>query len=149
MTQHITKSHLDFVQEAKEAFEKNSLLETYRNNHDHLIALRMGADRDCVLIYELGECIANFVQQMEPYPKPRKAVMEFAHDMEKQLRVNDHKCGWDSASYEFLSERILANSYSLYSEFSKEVKDKKEIAIRSANIANYAMMIADNEGEHL
>lgn len=64
MIQHIKKMHLDFVQEAKEAFETNEKLETYRNEDDSLIALRMGKDRDCVLVYELGECIANFVQQI-------------------------------------------------------------------------------------
>ncbi|MEK4149042.1 hypothetical protein NST02_18425 [Robertmurraya sp. FSL W8-0741] len=146
MTQ-ITKRHLDFVQEAKEAFEARPLLETY-HGHD-LIALRMGVDRDCINVYELGDEIANFVQQMEPNPKPRKVVSEFAHDMDKQLKVNDHKGGWNDEEHHFLSAQLAKNMFALNHELKKLNKDKHEITIRCANIANFAMMIADNEGEHL
>lgn len=66
MAQHITSRHLDFVNEAKEAFESNAKLHTYRDEEETLIALRYGEDRDCVLVYELGECVGNFVQQISP-----------------------------------------------------------------------------------
>lgn len=66
MSQHITKYHLGFVDEAKEAFETNPKLHTYRNDEETLIALRTGSDKDCILVYELGECIGNFVQQVFP-----------------------------------------------------------------------------------
>lgn len=149
MSQQITKRHLAFVQEAKEVFEDNHLRETCRSDDDSLIALRMGMDRDCVEVWELGESIANFVQQMEPCPPPRKAVQEFAHDMEKQLKVNDHKGGWQREHYQFLDKQMIKNFMALGKELSKDDKDKHEITIRCANIANFAMMIADNEGEHL
>jgi hypothetical protein len=146
----ITKHHLAFVQEAKEAFEARPLLETYWNKDDFdLIALRMGMDRDCVNVYELGDEVANFVQQMEPNPKPRKPVMEFAHDMEAQLQANDHKGCWDEEDQHYLSAEIARNAIHLSNELKKIDKDKHAITIRCANIANYAMMIADNEGEHL
>lgn len=149
MGQQITKQHLAFVQEAKEVFEDNPLRETCRSDDDSLIALRMGMDRDCVEVWELGENIANFVQQMEPCPKPRKAVQDFAHDMEKQLKVNDHKGGWGREHHDYLRNQIGKNYAKLVEELCKEDKDKQEITIRCANIANFAMMIADNEGEHL
>jgi hypothetical protein len=149
MSIQITKRHLAFVQEAKEVFEDNSLLETYRNDDDTLIALRMGMDRDCVEVWELGDNIANFVQQMEPNPLPRKVVREFSFDMEKQLEVNDHKGGWSREHYEFLTKEIYKNLSKLQVVLSKEDKDKWEITIRCANIANFAMMISDNEGQHL
>lgn len=147
----ITKNHLAFVQEAKEAFEARPLYETYWNKDDYdLIALRMGMDRDCVIVYELGDEIANFVQQMEPNPKPRKVVSEFAHDMEKQLKKNDIKGGWGQEHPEFLSKCLWENFEKLtYGALKKADKDKYEITKLCANIANYAMMIADNEGEPL
>lgn len=61
----IRKEHLEFLEEAKEVFEQDPFLETWRNKDEDLIALRMGMDRDCVLIYELGTEIANFVQQIK------------------------------------------------------------------------------------
>lgn len=146
----ITKRHLDFVQDAKAAFEKYPLLETYWDKDDYdLIALRMGADRDCVNVYEFGNEIANFVQQMDPMPMPRREVREFAFDMEALLKENDHRGGWDSSSEAYLWVQIQKNLHGLDKELSKDDRDKHEITIRCANIANFAMMIADNEGEHL
>lgn len=149
MNQSITKTHLAFVDEAKKAFDDNSILETYRNFNDPFIALRMGADRDCVDVYEIGDHIANFVQQMDPCPKPRKAVMQFAHDMERQLLVNEHKDGWRNEHHEFLVNEMKKNLTKLIANLLNEDKDKYEITKRCVNIANFAMMIADNEGEHL
>jgi len=150
MTVSINKTHLAFLQDAKDAFEARPLLETYwdKDNFD-LIALRFGMDRDCILLFELDDEIANFVQQMEPCPKPRRKVMEFAHDMEKQLRVNDHNGGWSETSHFYLLGRIHNNLHVLERELRKEEQDKHEITILCTNIANYAMMIADIAGEHL
>ncbi|TMU85511.1 hypothetical protein FGG79_09825 [Bacillus sp. BHET2] len=108
VSQHITSTHLDFLDEAREAFMKNEILETYwdKDTFD-LIALRFGMDRDCVLVYELGEEIANFVQQMEPLPRPRKSVMEFAYDMEAQLKANDHRPGWDREHHQDLTGMMI------------------------------------------
>lgn len=146
----ITNKHLGFLEEAKAAFETRPLLETYWNKDDFdLIALRIGEDRDCINIYELGDEIANFVQQMDPMPMPRKAVREFAFDMEQQLKINDHKGGWSREHAEFLAHELQRNFVKLASEIDKGDKDKHEITILCANIANFAMMIADNEGEHL
>lgn len=147
MGTHITKHHLKFVQEAKEAFENNNLLETYWNKDDFdFIALRFGMDRDCVLVYELGDEIANFVQQMDPKPKPRKAVRQFSYDMEEQLLINDHKRGWEKEHHEYLNRELERNHLSLINSLLLENQDKQEITKRCANIANFAMMIADNYG---
>lgn len=64
MTQ-INKKHLIFLQEAKEGFETNPKWKTYRDDYDTYIALRTGADDDCIEIYELGDRVASFVQQLE------------------------------------------------------------------------------------
>jgi hypothetical protein len=149
MTIQITNTHLAFVEEAKEAFEQFPLYETYMNAEGSFIALRFGADRDCVMVYELGEPIANFVQQMDPCPQPRKVVREFAHDMEKLLKENEHKSGWENEDVVFLGNQIAKNFEKLAREFKKIDINKQEITTRCANIANFAMMIADNEGNHL
>lgn len=63
MTQ-INNEHLKFLEEAKQAFINDPILETYRNEDDEYIALRVGLGRDCLLVFELGEEVANFVQQI-------------------------------------------------------------------------------------
>lgn len=149
MTIQIQDKHLAFMHEAREAFLENDVLDTYRNEEDFdLIALRMGYDRDCILIYELGQGIANFVQQMKPSPRPRKEVMKFASYMENQLAVNEHKGHWHREHQEFLFREMARNVSKLYEALNTD-KDKAEVTIRAANIANFAMMIADNEGDSI
>lgn len=65
----IYKEHLEFMEEAKKAFEENERLETYRNENEVLIALRYGMDRDCIQVYELGEEIGFFANIMKKAPK--------------------------------------------------------------------------------
>lgn len=147
MSKQITKTHLRFLQDAKKSFEEFPQRETYRDEKQGLIALRMGVDRDCIDVYELGVDIANFVQQLDPCPKPRKEIMAFAYWMEGQLKVNEHKGGWSKEHHEFLSRQLFRNLSMLDKDLSKEDQDKYEITLRCANIANFAMMIADNYGE--
>lgn len=146
MTQQITNQHLQFLQKAKESFEENVLAWTFRHCEYPFIALRMGMDRDCVEIFELGVPIANFVQQMDPQPGPRKEVREFAHAMEMMLACNEHKGHWRREHHEFLLRELGKNAVQLEKELAKEDHDKYEITIRCANMANFAMMIADNYG---
>ncbi len=58
--------HLEFLEEAKAAFNENSRLETYRNENDSMIALRYGPKRDCIWIYELGSEVAFFHNVANP-----------------------------------------------------------------------------------
>jgi hypothetical protein len=148
-TAYIRPEHLDFLEESKKVFEENPLRETHISKDDELIALRYGEDRDCVYIYSLSCAVAFFAQQIKPNPKPRRSVMEFAHDMEKQLKVNDHKGGWQKELTINLRKSLIQNFEQLQAELKKPTRDKPEITIRCANIANYAMMISDINGEHL
>lgn len=145
----ITKEHLSFLEESKRIFQENLLRETHMNEDGSLIALRYGADRDCIKIFELGEEVAFFVNQIEPAPLQRKVVREFAYDMEKQLVANDHKGGWKKEHWCDLALQLECNLAMLRKELIKANHDKQVITIRCANIANFAMMIADNKGEHL
>lgn len=77
----ISKEALQFLDEAKEAFEKNEDLTTYRNEVENFIALRSGMFDDCIMIYELGSAVGNFVQQL---PRQHKILVNY--DELEQLR---------------------------------------------------------------
>lgn len=149
MMKQITKEHLAFLDEAVKEFENSTVVSTFASEKYQCIAIREGYDRDNIILLEVGDTIANFVKQLEPKPLPRKEVMKFAHDMESQLKVNEHKGNWKREHHELITGELARNFGSLLDELAKEDKDKHEITIRCANIANFAMMIADNEGEHL
>lgn len=61
--------HLEFMEEAKKAFESNPRFETYRNTAGNLLALRYGMDRNCIAIHEIGEEIGFFAEVMERAPE--------------------------------------------------------------------------------
>lgn len=66
----ITKEHIDFMEEARRNFLVYPRLDTHRNDDDTLIALRVGMERDCIMIYRLDGYVANFVQQIPPVSHP-------------------------------------------------------------------------------
>ena len=73
----------------------------------------------------------------------RQSVKWFAKQMEKNLKENDHKSGWQgmdvSELWSMLNEEM--------SELSYEIHDDKPTAefiiSECADVANFAMMIAD------
>ena len=149
MSAYIKPEHLSFLEEAKQIFEKNSRRETHQNEEGTLIALRFGEDRDCINIFELGEEVAFFTQQTDPSPNPRLEVIEFAKDMEIQIGINNPPEAWHKyEGVEFL-KTIKETVKILSAQLEREDKDKVAITKACANIACFAMMLADNEGEHL
>jgi hypothetical protein len=64
----IYKSDLDFLNEAKKAFQENPRMETYRNEDETHIALRYGMDRDGIVIYKLEEKVGHFAEVMDKAP---------------------------------------------------------------------------------
>ena len=58
----ITKCDLEFFEESKQLFSSDPTYDTYRGSDDEYIALRMGMDSDCIMIYKLEYPIANFAQ---------------------------------------------------------------------------------------
>lgn len=65
---NIYQEDLDFLEESKKEFQKNSRYETYRNESETHIALRYGEGRDCILIFKLGEKVlfANNIMPKAP-----------------------------------------------------------------------------------
>jgi NTP pyrophosphatase (non-canonical NTP hydrolase) len=136
----ITKKHLAFLEEAKEAFENDIKLHTYRNEEETFIALRRGMDRDCIDVYELGENVAFFAQQLNPIPSPREELHWFIQEMEKKLEANDHKGGWENCTNGYLCNRLKEECVELFKEISYQGPN---IVNEAADVANIAMMIAD------
>jgi len=73
----------------------------------------------------------------------RSSVQHMAALMELQLTANDHKGGWQSVTEYSLYHRLLEEVAELY----EALFTRRNIGKEAADIANYAMMIADVTGE--
>jgi NTP pyrophosphatase (non-canonical NTP hydrolase) len=76
----------------------------------------------------------------------RPAVQWFAEQMERKLRENDHKGGWENENIYWLWERLREESKELiYAvNLTRDLHaDPENIVRESADVANFAMMIAD------
>ncbi|MNP62673.1 hypothetical protein D3C76_1579730 [compost metagenome] len=69
----------------------------------------------------------------------RPAVKWFAEQMELTLRRNDHKGGWQNCSLHYLHEKLDEEVSGLY-----QTQTDKETIKEATDVANIAMMIADN-----
>ena len=80
--------------------------------------------------------------------KPRDSVQWFATKMESVLRDNDHKTGWSDMELIWLFERMGDEwaELEVFLQDSDGFKSdcRKDIINQCADIANFAMMIADN-----
>lgn len=79
---------------------------------------------------------------------PRRALAWFARRMERKLKLNDHKDHWTTCEAEWLFDRMQDEREELLAampnepwELSEDEKDK--IIDEAADVANFAMMIAD------
>lgn len=72
---------------------------------------------------------------------PREQVKWFAGEMEQRLKENEHKGDWDGCSIEYLIQRLYEEFTELFSIVN--TSDKTLIVRECADIANFAMMIAD------
>jgi NTP pyrophosphatase (non-canonical NTP hydrolase) len=76
----------------------------------------------------------------------REQVKWFAEQMENKLKENDHKGGWDNCNVYWLWQRLqdesgeLLTAINLYRDLGA---DKNNIIKEAADVANFAMMIAD------
>ena len=73
----------------------------------------------------------------------REPVAWFAQQMEAKLRENDHKGGWQNCSWDWLVERIYRETKELWIEVGRVDIEPKRIIREAADVANFAMMIAD------
>lgn len=80
--------------------------------------------------------------------KLRPEVQRFAEEMERQLQANEHKGGWEDCTQEFLLSELNKNKVRLLEAIygHNPIRREEKILRRCANIANFAMMVADNWG---
>ena len=75
----------------------------------------------------------------------RPEVQWFAEQMERKLRENDWKGGWQVDSYQSLCQRLKEEGSELEQLIPSVLKDSPSHVIgEAADVANFAMMIADN-----
>ena len=72
----------------------------------------------------------------------RPEVQRFALLMEAQLRANDHKPGWHGIASPVLLHRLREETEELAEAISTANRDC--VVHEAADVANFAMMIADN-----
>jgi len=70
-------------------------------------------------------------------------ILRFACNMQLELDNNDHKEGWQNLSPVWIINRIKQETLEL-EKAVKNKKLKKEIISECADVANFAMMLADN-----
>lgn len=73
----------------------------------------------------------------------RPEVAWFAQQMEKVLRANDHKGGWEADALEDLCCRAEEELDELHHALAVD-DDATKVIKEAADVANFAMMIADN-----
>ena len=76
----------------------------------------------------------------------RNSVAWFSEQMEAKLAKNDHKGGWGNCELQYLSKRLTDERKELYEAIKS--KDSEKIIAECADIANFALMIADRFGNN-
>lgn len=85
-------------------------------------------------------------------PRWRPEVIWFADAMERKLHINEHKGGWEGFEPEILLRRLreetnelkkVLSSHSGISSSCIPEPEKQRILDEAADVANFAMMIAD------
>ena len=78
------------------------------------------------------------------FPIVRPEVSRFAGLMEAQLIKHDDKLGWKNEYIKFLFDRLIEEANELFELLkSPAVVDPVRIGEEAADVANFAMMIAD------
>ncbi|MEF2243988.1 hypothetical protein [Paenibacillus sp. IITD108] len=72
----------------------------------------------------------------------RETVQWFAEQMEMKLRENDHKGGWEECSLDWLYSRLCQETKELWRSIDHP-STYNMVALEAADVANFAMMIAD------
>ena len=85
------------------------------------------------------------VAALEAVVSLRPEVLAFAMLMEEKLKANDHKGGWSRMSPDRLLDAVREEVEELAYEIGTNVTGEG-VGLEAADIANFAMMIADLSG---
>lgn len=78
--------------------------------------------------------------------RTREEVLWFAKEMENKLQENDHKGGWQDESYSSLFnmlEKEVRELCSALIDNRSAGSELEDVRSEAADVANFAMMIAD------
>jgi NTP pyrophosphatase (non-canonical NTP hydrolase) len=92
----------------------------------------------------IAELLAACSAKDEALAEIRPEVRMFAVQMETQLRANDHKPGWSGDRLVDLLQRIYDEAHELNEAINCDGGRPERIIKEAADVANFAMMIADN-----
>jgi NTP pyrophosphatase (non-canonical NTP hydrolase) len=82
------------------------------------------------------------MEQISEITGIRIEVLIFATEMERKLRANDGKGGWNECSANWLMDRLNEERKELINACSSG--NRRRIINECADVANFAMMISDN-----
>ncbi|WP_242466756.1 hypothetical protein [Brevibacillus brevis] len=97
---------------------------------------------------------ADFGTKYKKYLPIREEVLWFAEQMEAKLKENDHKEGWNGCGIFWLKNRLIEEVNELSDAMdaghnSESGLDVENIIREAADVANFAMMIADKAKKRL
>lgn len=80
----------------------------------------------------------------------RDELAYFAIEMERKLRANDHKTGWRGLAFPHLLKRLHQETAELERALNAtDDPDYRRIVTEAADVANFAMMIANNAQDEI
>lgn len=88
-------------------------------------------------------CAVAHYRWEDELPNPRPEVNWFAKQMELKLRANDHKRHWSEVHLDYLIDRLFQEANELWRAIQNG-EPAANIVKEAADVANFAMMIADN-----
>jgi len=108
-----------------------------------------GINKTCMNILYEGLINKNFTphvpllneNMLDAYVTLRPSVQKFAEEMERKLKLNDHKGGWMGMSQDEIIQDIREENIELSMAIANN--DVKNILEECADIANYLMMLAE------
>lgn len=93
----------------------------------------------------LEETIHSALNRAEATPGVREEVLWFAAEMEEVLKKHDHKGGWGTSHELELLSKLLGEVSELIETLRRG--GPEDVIHECVDVANYAMMIADNARE--
>jgi len=73
----------------------------------------------------------------------RPVVLQFASEMERVLKLNDHKGGWQECDVEYLRHRLVEEMGEYFRSIEAFTTSSKIQQKELVDIANFAMMLWD------
>lgn len=83
------------------------------------------------------------LEQISEITGVRVSVLRFALEMERKLKLNDHKGGWEGCSNSSLLSRIGEEHLELIDAIDNK-RSRRVVINECADVANFAMMISEN-----